>query len=92
VLDDGDVLTAAGVSSGIDLALHLAERHMGSEVADRVAELLDVDAVAARRRMSVGDGEDARPAVRVGPTTRSGWASGSTPPSARPCATSWSKY
>ena len=35
VVDDGDVLTAQGVTSGIDLALWLVEREMGAEFARR---------------------------------------------------------
>ncbi|MFG1994686.1 GlxA family transcriptional regulator [Actinoplanes sp. NPDC048988] len=35
--DDGDLLTAAGVASGIDLCLHLVRRDHGSDVANRVA-------------------------------------------------------
>ena len=37
VVDDGDVITAGGVTSGIDLALALIERAAGREVADAVA-------------------------------------------------------
>jgi transcriptional regulator GlxA family with amidase domain len=37
VVDDGDILTAAGVTSGIDLALWIAEQEMGRETADAVA-------------------------------------------------------
>ncbi len=37
VVDDGDVLTAGGVTSGLDLALHLVEREFGADLADRVA-------------------------------------------------------
>jgi transcriptional regulator GlxA family with amidase domain len=33
VVDDGDVVTAGGVTSGLDLALHLVERHFGASVA-----------------------------------------------------------
>ena len=36
VVDDGDLLTAGGVTSGIDLALYLVEREFGDAVADRV--------------------------------------------------------
>ncbi len=36
VVDDGDVLTAGGVTSGLDLALHLLEREFGSETARAV--------------------------------------------------------
>ena len=37
VVDDGDLVTAGGVTSGIDMALWLVERHFGAELADRVA-------------------------------------------------------
>jgi transcriptional regulator GlxA family with amidase domain len=36
-VDDGDVLTSAGVAAGIDLCLHLVRRDHGSEVANQVA-------------------------------------------------------
>ncbi|WP_331770786.1 helix-turn-helix domain-containing protein (plasmid) [Embleya sp. NBC_00888] len=36
-VDDGDILTAAGVVAGIDLCMHLLRRDHGSEVANRVA-------------------------------------------------------
>ncbi|MFD1512943.1 DJ-1/PfpI family protein [Halomarina rubra] len=36
VVDDGDVVTAGGVTSGIDLALHLVERFAGADVAEQV--------------------------------------------------------
>ncbi|GGM59057.1 GlxA family transcriptional regulator [Dactylosporangium sucinum] len=38
-VDDGEVLTAAGVASGVDLCLHLVRRDHGSAVANRVARL-----------------------------------------------------
>lgn len=38
-IDDGEVLTAAGVASGIDLCLHLVRRDHGSAVANRVARM-----------------------------------------------------
>jgi transcriptional regulator GlxA family with amidase domain len=37
VVDDGDVLTAGGVTAGLDLALWLAEREMGAEFAGHLA-------------------------------------------------------
>jgi transcriptional regulator GlxA family with amidase domain len=37
VVDDGDLITAGGVTSGIDLALWLVERELGREAADAVA-------------------------------------------------------
>ena len=33
VVDDGDIVTAGGVTSGLDLALHLTERWFGSDAA-----------------------------------------------------------
>jgi transcriptional regulator GlxA family with amidase domain len=36
-VDDGDVLTSAGVGAGIDLGLHVTRRDHGSEVANRAA-------------------------------------------------------
>lgn len=43
VVDDGDVLTAGGVTSGIDLALHVLEREFGGGVAQSVADTLAYD-------------------------------------------------
>jgi transcriptional regulator GlxA family with amidase domain len=37
VVDDGDLVTAGGVTSGIDLALWLVERHFGAKLAEAVA-------------------------------------------------------
>ncbi|HEX2158450.1 MAG TPA: DJ-1/PfpI family protein [Actinomycetes bacterium] len=37
VVDDGDLVTAGGVTSGIDMALWLVERHFGAELANAVA-------------------------------------------------------
>jgi transcriptional regulator GlxA family with amidase domain len=36
-IDDGDVLTSAGVGAGIDLCLHVIRRDHGSEIANRAA-------------------------------------------------------
>lgn len=36
-VDDGDVLTSAGVAAGIDLCMHIVRRDHGSEVANQVA-------------------------------------------------------
>jgi chromate reductase len=37
VVDDGDIVTAGGVTSGLDLALWILERHCGTQVAQAVA-------------------------------------------------------
>jgi transcriptional regulator GlxA family with amidase domain len=41
-LDDGQVLTSAGVASGLDLCLHILRRDHGVEVASRIARRLVV--------------------------------------------------
>jgi transcriptional regulator GlxA family with amidase domain len=43
VVDDGDILTAGGVTSGLDLALYLVEREFGEDVADRVATVIEYE-------------------------------------------------
>ncbi|WP_396612385.1 DJ-1/PfpI family protein [Haloferax sp. S1W] len=43
VVDDGDVLTAGGVTSGLDLSLHVVEREFGADVADRVAREIEYE-------------------------------------------------
>lgn len=43
VVDTGDVVTAGGVTSGIDLALYLVEREFGAAVAESVATTLEYE-------------------------------------------------
>ncbi|MFF2192502.1 DJ-1/PfpI family protein, partial [Streptomyces sp. NPDC058157] len=43
VVDDGDLVCAGGVSSGIDAALWLLERHLGAEAASGVETLLEFE-------------------------------------------------
>jgi transcriptional regulator GlxA family with amidase domain len=43
VVDAGDLITAGGVTSGLDLALWLVEREAGSEIADRVAREVEYE-------------------------------------------------
>jgi transcriptional regulator GlxA family with amidase domain len=43
VVDDGDVLTSGGVTSGIDLALHLIELERGRDAALREAARIEHD-------------------------------------------------
>jgi len=43
VVDDGDLVTAGGVTSGLDLASHVVEREFGADIADAVAELMEYD-------------------------------------------------
>jgi transcriptional regulator GlxA family with amidase domain len=48
VVDDGDVLTAGGITSGLDLALHLVRRYCGADVSDGVARELEYDTGPSR--------------------------------------------
>jgi transcriptional regulator GlxA family with amidase domain len=41
VVDDGDLVTSGGVTSGIDLALWIVEREIGRDVADGVASAME---------------------------------------------------
>ncbi|MFJ2738520.1 GlxA family transcriptional regulator [Streptomyces sp. NPDC087440] len=43
-VDDGDVLTSAGVTAGLDLCLHLVRRDLGAHVANQLARLMVVPA------------------------------------------------
>jgi transcriptional regulator GlxA family with amidase domain len=42
-VDDGDVITAAGVSAGIDMALHLVARLDSNDAARRVKRGIQYD-------------------------------------------------
>lgn len=41
-VDTGDVITSAGTSAGIDAALHLVRRELGTEIANRIARRMVV--------------------------------------------------
>jgi transcriptional regulator GlxA family with amidase domain len=43
VVDDGDIISAGGVTSGIDLALYLIERFAGKQIADQSARNLEYE-------------------------------------------------
>jgi transcriptional regulator GlxA family with amidase domain len=43
VVDDGGVVTAGGITSGLDLALHIVEREAGAELADAVARNMEYE-------------------------------------------------
>jgi transcriptional regulator GlxA family with amidase domain len=46
VVDDGDLITSGGVTSGLDLALHLVAREISPDIARRVAERMEYTAPA----------------------------------------------
>ncbi len=43
VVDDGNLITAGGVTSGLDLGLYLLERHLGPRIAHAVEELFEYE-------------------------------------------------
>jgi transcriptional regulator GlxA family with amidase domain len=49
VVDDGDLLTCGGVTSGLDLAVHLVEREWGAELAGQIARLMEHEPVGPIR-------------------------------------------
>ena len=49
VVDDGDLLTCGGVTSGLDLALHLVRREWGAELAEKIGRLMEHEPVGPVR-------------------------------------------
>jgi len=43
VVDDGDLITSGGVTSGLDVALHLVERFVGPQIAHAVESLFEFE-------------------------------------------------
>jgi transcriptional regulator GlxA family with amidase domain len=43
VVDDGDLISAAGVTSGLDLGLHILEREYGPKIAHAVETLFQYE-------------------------------------------------
>jgi transcriptional regulator GlxA family with amidase domain len=43
VVDDGDLVTTGGVTSGLDLALWLVQRELGSDIAVAVEEVMEYE-------------------------------------------------
>jgi transcriptional regulator GlxA family with amidase domain len=41
VVDEGDVITAGGVSASIDLGLHLVQKLAGADARQRIASQMD---------------------------------------------------
>jgi cyclohexyl-isocyanide hydratase len=54
VVDEGEVVTAQGVTSSIDLGLHLAERMAGREARIRIAKQMDYPYDELARSLSSG--------------------------------------
>lgn len=52
-VDDGDLVTAGGVTAGLDLSLHLVERFAGPEIAEKVTlEIRPSTALRSRSTVS----------------------------------------
>jgi transcriptional regulator GlxA family with amidase domain len=43
VVDDGDVLTAGGITAGLDLACHIVERAFGAEIAETACSQMEYE-------------------------------------------------
>jgi transcriptional regulator GlxA family with amidase domain len=55
VVDDGDLVTAGGVTSGIDMALWLVEREFGAPLADGIAREMEYERRGAVHRKTPPD-------------------------------------
>ncbi|CAM5693563.1 Isonitrile hydratase OS=Streptomyces lavendulae subsp. lavendulae OX=58340 GN=inhA3 PE=4 SV=1 [Streptomyces lavendulae subsp. lavendulae] len=44
VVDDGDLVTAGGITSGLELALWLVRRELGADAATGVEEMMEYEA------------------------------------------------
>jgi len=49
-VDEGDIVTSAGISAGIDVCLHLVERFSGTAVSREVARTMEYDLRSPSRR------------------------------------------
>lgn len=80
VVDDGDLVSAGGVTSGLDLALYLLEREFGPRIAHAVEKLFEYErrgtVWAARGPEALALG---RPRPRRFPTTRVALPSAASP-------------
>lgn len=54
VVDDGDIITAGGVTSGLDLALWLVERFASAEIAHKVEQRLEYERRGVVWRQATG--------------------------------------
>jgi transcriptional regulator GlxA family with amidase domain len=62
VVDDGDIVTAGGVTSALDLALHIVERELGAPAAAAGARRIEYDRRGPILRTAQPDrGSDAQP-------------------------------
>ena len=83
-VDDGDVLTAAGVAAGIDLCLHLVRRDHGSEVANQVARLCVVPPWRDGGQAQYIERPVPEPSATATPSATRAWALEQPPPAALP--------
>lgn len=57
LVDDGEILTAGGITSGIDLALYILDEEFGSELASLVATSMEYDRTSAVHHSGADEGE-----------------------------------
>jgi transcriptional regulator GlxA family with amidase domain len=55
IVDEGHIITSAGVSSGIDMSLHVVSRLYGEEVAAQTARYMEYDWSARSRTLPQGE-------------------------------------
>lgn len=65
VVDDGDLISGAGVTSGLDLAIYVVEREFGPRIAHEVEQLFQYE-----KRGTVWKNEGVEPLVRSAPNEK----------------------
>lgn len=85
-IDDGDVLTSAGVAAGIDLCLHIVRRDHGTAVANDVARRTVVPRTGTAGRRSTSNAPCPRTGSRPRPPPAPGRSGGWN---GRSCCATW---
>ncbi|TQR35735.1 AraC family transcriptional regulator [Brevibacillus brevis] len=44
-VDEGNIVTSAGISAGINMSFHIIKRLVGAEVAEQTAKIMEYDIV-----------------------------------------------
>ncbi|MDD3055249.1 MAG: DJ-1/PfpI family protein [Aliarcobacter sp.] len=52
-IEDGNIITSAGISAGIDMALHIVKRYFGEEVAKATAKYMEYPYMIENKRKIV---------------------------------------
>jgi AraC family transcriptional activator FtrA len=71
-VDEGDILTSAGTSAGVDLCLHIVRRDHGADVANAIARRMVLSSWSARCRRRCRTRSSPTRSATSGPTSAGG--------------------